>query len=100
MYNVGYRLSGDDVMLSFLPYAHLMEHMLFAINLVYGTQTGYYSGDTNRLIEDIQELKPTYFCAVPRVFEKLYSLIMNSVNKKGSIYKRLFNKALDIKLYN
>ena len=100
MYNVGYRLSGDDVMLSFLPYAHLMEHMLFAINLVYGTQTGYYSGDTNRLIEDIQELKPTYFCAVPRVFEKLYSLIMNSVNKKGSLYKRLFNKALDIKLYN
>ena len=25
---------------------------------------------------------------------------MNSVNKKGSLYKRLFNKALDIKLYN
>jgi len=100
MYNVGYHLSGDDVMLSFLPYAHFMEHMLFAINVCFGTQTGYYSGDTNRIMEDIQELKPTYFIAVPRVFEKLYHLIMDYVNKKGALYKRLFNKALDIKLYN
>ena len=100
MYIVGYHLTGDDVMLSFLPYAHLMEHMLFSINLVFGTQTGYYTGDTNRLIEDVQELKPTYFCAVPRVYEKLYHLIMDNVNKKGSLYKKLFNKALDIKLYN
>ena len=100
MYNLGYHLSGDDIMLSFLPYAHLMEHMLFSINLVFGTQTGYYSGDTNRIIEDLQELKPTYFCAVPRVYEKLYHLIMESVDKKGALYKKLFNKALDIKLYN
>ena len=100
MYIVGYHLTGDDVMLSFLPYAHLMEHMLFSINLVFGTQTGYYTGDTNRLIEDVQELKPTYFCGVPRVYEKLFHLIMDNVNKKGALYKKLFNKALDIKLYN
>ena len=82
MYIVGYHLTGDDVMLSFLPYAHLIEHMLFSINLVFGTQTGYYTGDTNRLIEDVQELKPTYFCGVPRVYEKLFHLIMDNVNKK------------------
>ncbi len=100
MYIVGYHLTGDDIMLSFLPYAHLMEHMLFSINLVFGTQTGYYTGDTNRLLDDVQELKPTYFCAVPRVYEKLYHLIMEGINKKGALYKKLFNKALDIKLYN
>ena len=100
MYIVGYHLTGDDIMLSFLPYAHLMEHMLFSINLVFGTQTGYYTGDTNRLLDDVQELKPTYFCAVPRVYEKLYHLIMEGINQKGALYKKLFNKALDIKLYN
>ena len=70
----------------------------FSINLVFGTQTGYYTGDTNRLLDDVQELKPTYFCAVPRVYEKLYHLIMEGINKKGALYKKLFNKALDIKL--
>ena len=70
------------------------------LNLVFGTQTGYYTGDTNTLIEDVQELKPTYFCEVPRVYEKLFHLIMDNVNKKGALYKKLFNKASDIKLYN
>ena len=74
MYNVGYHLPGEDITLSILPLAHIFEQMLISINVVFGTQTGYYSGSTSRLIEDIQELKPTYFCAVPRVFEKLYSL--------------------------
>ena len=100
MYNVGHHLTGDDIMLSFLPYAHLMEHMLFSINLVFGTQTGYYSGDISRLLDDCQELKPTYFCGVPRVYEKIYHSIMDDVNKKGALYIKLFQKALDIKLYN
>ena len=100
MYIVGYHLTGDDIRISFLPYAHVMEHILLSVSLVYGTQTGYYSGDTNRILEDVQELKPTHFCAVPRIYEKIYQKIMDKVNKKGALYKKLFDKALDIKLYN
>jgi len=100
MYIVGYHLTGEDKQLSILPYAHIMEHILFSINLVFGTQTGYYSGEPSRLLEDLQELKPTYFLAVPRIFEKIYHIIMDSISKKGALYKKLFDKALEIKLYN
>jgi long-subunit acyl-CoA synthetase (AMP-forming) len=58
---IGYHLSGIDRILSFLPLAHIMEQIMFTINITYGTQTGFYSGDTNRLIEDMRvDLKDLY----------------------------------------
>ena len=100
MYNLGYHLSGEDRQLSFLPYAHLLEQMFFTINLGFGTQTGYYSGSTSRLLEDLQELKPTYFCAVPRIYERLYKTIVDEISKKGDLFKKYFAKALAVKKYN
>ena len=100
MYTIGYHLSGVDRILSFLPLAHIMEQLIFSVCLVFGTQTGFSSGSLQRLLEDIQYLKPTYFCAVPRVYEKIYSLIMENINKKGTIIKKLFEVGLDIKVNN
>ena len=100
MYSMGYHLSGKDKFLSFLPFAHILEHILFAYSLVFGSQTGFYAGDPNKLLEDLQALKPTYFCAVPRVFEKIYGTIMNNINSKSPLIIKLFNMALNIKLNN
>ena len=100
MYTIGYHLSGVDRILSFLPLAHIMEQLIFSVCLVYGTQTGFSSGSLHRLLEDVQHLKPTYFCAVPRVYEKIYSSIMENISKKGIIIQKLFEKALDIKVKN
>jgi long-chain acyl-CoA synthetase len=100
MYNTGYHASKRDSMLHFLPLSHLMEHMIFTVNLVLGAQIGYYSGSNDRLIEDAQALRPTMFCAVPRIYEKIHQLILDTVSKKGAFYKKLFDKALAIKLYN
>ena len=100
MYTIGYHLSGVDKIYSFLPLAHIMEQLIFSVCLVYGTQTGFSSGSLNRLLEDLQQLKPTYFCAVPRVYEKIYSSILDNINKKGVIVKKLFETALNIKVNN
>jgi long-chain acyl-CoA synthetase len=56
MYNIGYHLTGEDRHLSFLPLGHLMEHMVFSVNLVYGVQVGYYNGDVSKLEDDYQAL--------------------------------------------
>jgi long-chain acyl-CoA synthetase len=100
MYTIGYHLSGVDRILSFLPLAHIMEQLIFCVCLVYGTQTGFSSGSITRLLEDVQHLKPTYFCAVPRVYEKIYSTILENVSKKGVIVKKLFEMGLNIKINN
>ena len=100
VYTIGYHLTYEDKMLSFLPLAHIMEQVLFTISLVYGTQIGYFSGNNNRFLDDIQTLKPTYFCAVPRIYERLYQVIMDIVNKKSTFYKIIFDKALATKIHN
>ena len=100
MYNTGFHPTGEDSMLHFLPLSHLMEHMIFTVNLVFGAQVGYYSGSNDRLIEDAQALRPTMFVAVPRIFEKIHQLVLDMASKKGAFFKKLFDKALAIKLYN
>ena len=100
MYNVGYHLTEEDRQLAYLPYAHLLEHMLFTVNLVFGVQTGYYSGSTSRLYEDLQELKPTFFCCVSRIFERINKTIMDDISKKGTLFKKNFYRALKVKKYN
>jgi long-chain acyl-CoA synthetase len=100
VYNIGYHPTGEDRMLSFLPLAHIIEHLFLTINLVFGVQIGFYNGNTGKLVEDFQELHPTIFCGVPRIYEKLYQTIMENVNKRGTFYKKLFDKALATKIYN
>ena len=63
-------------------------------------EQGFSSGKTDRLLEDIQALQPTYFCAVPRVYEKIYKTIMDNINKRGTLVKKLFDLALKVKKDN
>ena len=100
LFNVGYKISDKDRHLSILPLAHFQEHMMFAVNLVYGVQSGFYSGDMKRLFEDSQELKPTVLCAVPRIYERIYQACMDTISKKGALYQKMFHKALEIKIHN
>lgn len=48
---------------SILRLQHFNEHLVSA----------FYLQDVRYLIEDLQELKPTMFCGVPRVYERLYT---------------------------
>jgi long-chain acyl-CoA synthetase len=59
--------------LSYLPLSHIAERMIsHFLQIYYGTQT-WFGGGVPTLIEDLQECKPTYFFAVPRVWEKFYA---------------------------
>ncbi|MGH2827217.1 MAG: AMP-dependent synthetase/ligase [Actinomycetota bacterium] len=59
--------------LSYLPLSHIAERMIsHLLQVYYGTQT-WFGGGVPTLIEDLKECKPTYFFAVPRVWEKFYA---------------------------
>lgn len=53
----------------------------------------YYQGDTLKLLDDIAELKPTVFCSVPRLFNRIYDKVLAGVKAKGGISAYLFNSA-------
>ena len=65
----------SDVGLSFLPLAHVYERTLDYVYLFSGVSIAYVDAP-ERLPQALLEVRPTISGAVPRVFEKLYSNIM------------------------
>lgn len=57
-----------------------------------GTAIGYFRGDNLKLMDDLQELKPTFFNAVPRVIGRIVDTVQNTVDAKA-VVKFLFNRA-------
>eukprot|EP01083_Nonionella_stella_P282499 961271_1 len=92
---------GDEeiVHLSYLPLAHAMERMLNLLMLMKGYKIGFFCGSTDRLIEDMNVIKPSAFFGVPRIFQKIQDMVMNGINSKGKILQWLFNYAYENKIY-
>ena len=95
---IGLNATTKDVYLSYLPYAHIMETLIITYAFNHGVSIGIYNGDAKKLIDDIQILKPTALCAVPRIFQRIHDSIINKVNSKSLIVRKIFGKAIDIKL--
>jgi long-chain acyl-CoA synthetase len=78
-----FSITEEDCSLSYLPYGHTFEQCIFVFSLLKGFSHGYYSGDPLKLIEDLQTLKPTIFVTVPRILNRVYSKIKESISTKG-----------------
>ena len=88
MKSVGITLNDTDIYLSFLPLAHIMEQLIFAATLVYGCKIGFFTGSPLHIVDDAKELKPTFFCGVPRIFTKIHEVIMKTINNNPSQIKK------------
>ena len=95
---IGLNATTDDVYLSYLPYAHIMEELIITYGFNHGVAIGIYNGSAAKLLEDFQILRPTALCAVPRIFQRIYDAIISKVESKPPIVRRIFEKALKIKM--
>lgn len=85
-----------DVMISFLPLAHMLERACENALFYAGGAIGYYSGDIKELTNDLKALKPTIMPAVPRLLNRVYDKINNEISN-SPIKKMLFRMALSSK---
>ena len=67
-------LAGDVAYL-FLPLAHSFALLIQLAVLDMGATLAYFGGDPKQIIPELSEVKPTYLPSVPRIFEKLYTLV-------------------------
>ena len=95
---IGLNATTKDVYLSFLPYAHIMETLIITYAFNHGVPVGIYNGNAKKLIEDIQILKPTAICAVPKIFQRIYDTIQSKVEKLNSIKRRIFDQTMKLKI--
>jgi long-chain acyl-CoA synthetase len=90
-------ISGE-VHLSYMPLAHVFERLAFHFMTALGAQIGYSQGEVDRLVNDIQTLRPTSFTGVPRLVNKIYDKVMNGLQAKSKFAQRLFHHAYQTKL--
>ncbi len=64
-----------DVAYLFLPLAHSFALLIQLTILDLGATLAYFGGDPKQIIPELSEVKPTYLPSVPRIFEKLYTMV-------------------------
>ncbi len=65
----------DDVVYLFLPLAHAFALLLQLICADRGITIAFFGGDAKQIVPELSEVKPTYLPSVPRIFEKIYTLV-------------------------
>uniref|UniRef100_A0A667YWH3 Long-chain-fatty-acid--CoA ligase n=1 Tax=Myripristis murdjan TaxID=586833 RepID=A0A667YWH3_9TELE len=72
--------TSEDVMMSFLPLAHMFERVVEGVMLVHGARIGFFQGDIRLLMDDLSTLKPTVFPVVPRLLNRMFDKIFGQAN--------------------
>jgi long-chain acyl-CoA synthetase len=79
----------NSKVLSFLPVCHIYERMLHYLYMYIGCSI-YFGESMETIGENIREVKPDVFSAVPRLIEKVYDKIIAKGDELSGLKKKLF----------
>jgi len=86
-------IKNEDISLSFLPLSHITaRHVDFGC--MYRGVTLAYCPNFDDMPRMLKSVRPTFFVAVPRVYEKIYNAVQR--NAVDGIKKKIFNWALRV----
>ncbi|XP_071302361.1 long-chain-fatty-acid--CoA ligase 5 isoform X1 [Agelaius tricolor] len=92
--------TSSDVVISYLPLAHMFERVVQTVVYSCGAKVGFFQGDIKLLTDDMKTLKPTLFPVVPRLLNRVYDKIQSGANTpvKNFLLKfAVFMKTAEIK---
>jgi len=85
-----------EVFLSFLPMSHTLERTGgYYLPMLVGAEVAY-ARSIAQLAQDLQAIRPTILISVPRIYERVYSRIQDSLEKKGGLAKLVFRLAVRV----
>ena len=71
-------LEEGDLVYLYLPLAHAYALLIQLLAFDLGGGIAYFSGDTKQIVPELMEVKPDYLPSVPRIFEKIYTLVTSN----------------------
>ncbi len=84
-----------DRLLSFLPLCHSFERTAGYYAMISSGVEVYYAESVDTVSKNMPEVKPTIMISVPRLFEKMYNLIVKSIEEGSDTKKKIFNWAVE-----
>jgi long-chain acyl-CoA synthetase len=91
-------LSADDITIAFLPSAHIAQRVVVEILPILSGSAVSFAESLLKLQHEIKAVRPTFFLAPPRVWERVYTSIRTEILKKPAIAQKTFFAALGLGL--
>ncbi len=90
-----YSFSQKDVPISVLPLSHIFERSGMYVYILSGMAV-FYAESIDKAADNLQEVRPTIFVGVPRIFEKAYARARLKASKDSRIKEKIFDWAIEI----
>lgn len=88
-------VTADDRQVLFLPLSHSFAKAIEIVAIKVGFCTAF-AESIDKIADNCAEVRPTFVCAVPRIFEKAYSRILNNAKEGGALKWKIFQRALAV----
>ena len=85
-----------DERMCFLPLCHIFERMVGAYFSVYTGSVLNFVENPDTVPENVREISPTVFAAVPRVWEKFYSAVMIALQESSRLQQLAYGWAIGV----
>ncbi len=89
-YNTLVSQNGDDERMCFLPLCHIAERVGGEYHALYTGAKLNFVENPETVPENVREIAPTVFTAVPRVWEKFYSGVMIGLKEAGMVQQAAY----------
>jgi long-chain acyl-CoA synthetase len=71
-------IESEECVYLYLPLAHSYALLIQLLAIDLGAPIAYWSGDPQQIVPDLMAVKPAYLPSVPRIFEKIYTLVTSN----------------------
>lgn len=89
-------LSPADELLSFLPLSHIAERLLSVIRPIFAGAVVNFAESQDTMAQNVREISPTVFFAVPRIWEKFHSRATLAARDGTALERLAFRLAFGI----
>lgn len=87
--------SSEDTVLSFLPLSHVLERMVM-FTYLYKACTIAFAESIDAVAQNLLEIRPHIMVSVPRVFEKIYARVMDTILSESALKRKIFFWAIKV----
>ncbi len=89
-------LTPEDCTIAFLPSAHIAQRVVVELLPIREGACIWFSEGLSKLPNELRTIRPTFFLAPPRVWERVYATVSAEIRKRPAAVRRLFYTAIGL----